>query len=757
MSRIVPLPTHGTNADANGEAEGETAVIEMQVTESPMRRHQRDNENDDEAEEEMKEEKEKMDTTTILSPSIPMTSPPRSTLAPPTATLTRLQTPSAPSRNLPLASPSMAQLSLHDGDGGGVGIHAPFSPSMLMASSASPAMARSGEEEKRGHHTTASSSVGRDIENEMEMVIASHRSMRNTSNPPAAVATVEVSQSNKRSGGGLLGGLLSSRRSRPVGDSSGSSAAVAASAGNAAKAASPSHASSASVPIIHRLPRLPPPLRIALVGASKVGKTQIINRLVNKCYDRVYRPTMNVAISSTVLHCAGQSYAVELWDIPSHPSSIDDSILSKIVHLMDGGFIVTDGTELRSFTPVKALSQAFAQVNIERLSENLAVMGAEDLSPHSIIGPDGRSVLVSCFPVVLFTNKADSDRCQVTRQDALESAAHYKLTYGYLGSALTNKSMFHGMSKPSIPPPPVGATAAAVLASAGQMHLHPADGCIQQAFTFLVGEMLRYQHLIASTPSLSAAAVAAAHMHARTSSTGSSLLGTSRSILNRSSQRGGGGGGIMMGSGAGGDASSRTVNTHNVSYGQHRDVPSRSRAAHHARLTSHTMTSLVASSRVANLMLSSIHGEGIGTALPKALADLQTLSPRAAGGNNSNSHAPWGQSTNAATATATASISAAGHGKGAGNHNLDAIAAAAQAAGRRGSLAQLRTMDAIKQQLEDEEEEEDEEEDEHADEDEEHEDEDENDPDADDDEEGKEELVATRSQPPHATVAVSIG
>lgn len=42
---------------------------------------------------------------------------------------------------------------------------------------------------------------------------------------------------------------------------------------------------------IERMPSLPQPLRIAVVGAAKAGKTQIINRLITGCYDRNYNPT----------------------------------------------------------------------------------------------------------------------------------------------------------------------------------------------------------------------------------------------------------------------------------------------------------------------------------------------------------------------------------------------------------------------------------------------------------------------------------
>jgi hypothetical protein len=198
----------------------------------------------------------------------------------------------------------------------------------------------------------------------------------------------------------------------------------------------------------------------------------------------------------------GHTYQVEIWDIPASTNQeefLRDAYLSQ----MDGAMIVTDSTDLKSFQHIRKWADLFQDEHLSRLSDNLAAMGTEDETAHALPGLDGKSVPVSTFPVILFANKVDSDKCTLTRQDILESASHFKLSYGALGSALVNKPLTANGGA-AIPPSanvsPAVAHCAAQLAS-----LSPHDSAVDQSFHLLLGELLRFQHFRAVTPALAGA------------------------------------------------------------------------------------------------------------------------------------------------------------------------------------------------------------------------------------------------------------
>ena len=251
----------------------------------------------------------------------------------------------------------------------------------------------------------------------------------------------------------------------------------------------------------------------------------------------------------------GHSYAVEVWDIPGDTKS-EDLFRSQYLPQMDGALIVADAADLRSFQCVRKWADLFAETALLRLADNLAALGldenaseADSLGAHSLRSgggggndPQGRGgsqvqqQLVSTLPVVLFANKSESEKRTLSPQDIADSARHFKLSAGLLGSALVNKSVLPVGTPVPLQYLPFGAQQAAAAAAAAvaapggagagslsSLQLHPSDSGVDQTFHFLLGEMLKYQHLISVTPALArvqapaavAAAAAAQTMSAR--------------------------------------------------------------------------------------------------------------------------------------------------------------------------------------------------------------------------------------------------
>jgi small GTP-binding protein len=55
-------------------------------------------------------------------------------------------------------------------------------------------------------------------------------------------------------------------------------------------------------------------VKVVFLGSTSVGKTSIINRAVNKEFDRAVENTVSVAFTSQVFHCASGSANLQIWD-----------------------------------------------------------------------------------------------------------------------------------------------------------------------------------------------------------------------------------------------------------------------------------------------------------------------------------------------------------------------------------------------------------------------------------------------------------
>lgn len=67
---------------------------------------------------------------------------------------------------------------------------------------------------------------------------------------------------------------------------------------------------------IDKMPTLPPPFRIAIVGASKSGKTQLVNRYLTGMYDRNYNPTNKSETDTRRLHTVRHQQGPKLYLSP---------------------------------------------------------------------------------------------------------------------------------------------------------------------------------------------------------------------------------------------------------------------------------------------------------------------------------------------------------------------------------------------------------------------------------------------------------
>ena len=82
--------------------------------------------------------------------------------------------------------------------------------------------------------------------------------------------------------------------------------------------------------------------KVALLGASGVGKTSLVRRYVESLFDDAYLTTIGVKIDKKVVSAAGQDVTLVLWDVAGAEERF--SVPSSYVRGASGVLLVADGT-----------------------------------------------------------------------------------------------------------------------------------------------------------------------------------------------------------------------------------------------------------------------------------------------------------------------------------------------------------------------------------------------------------------------------
>ncbi len=88
--------------------------------------------------------------------------------------------------------------------------------------------------------------------------------------------------------------------------------------------------------------------KVALLGASGVGKTSLVRRYVESLFDDAYLTTIGVKIDKKVVSAAGQDVTLVLWDVAGAEERF--SVPSSYVRGASGVLLVADGTRPETLT-----------------------------------------------------------------------------------------------------------------------------------------------------------------------------------------------------------------------------------------------------------------------------------------------------------------------------------------------------------------------------------------------------------------------
>tara|TARA_B110000483_G_scaffold211582_1_gene259418 strand:- start:1890 stop:2567 length:678 start_codon:yes stop_codon:yes gene_type:complete len=138
-------------------------------------------------------------------------------------------------------------------------------------------------------------------------------------------------------------------------------------------------------------------LKIIFVGDTSVGKTTIMNRILNKGISHDHQPTVGVDFRTMCVNVNTQQVKLTLWDTAGQEKF--RSIISNYFRNTAGGFVVFDKTNTISFDNLH-----YWILEVQRSS------------------PDAHLIVIG--------NKSDSTKnCQITTEDATSFCDKYNIQY----------------------------------------------------------------------------------------------------------------------------------------------------------------------------------------------------------------------------------------------------------------------------------------------------------------------------------------
>lgn len=93
--------------------------------------------------------------------------------------------------------------------------------------------------------------------------------------------------------------------------------------------------------------------KIALLGASGVGKTSLVRRFVASIFDEKYLTTIGVKVDKRAVRVGAEDVALMIWDVAGAEEHF--SVPSAYVKGASGYLLVADGTRLETFAAAAAI------------------------------------------------------------------------------------------------------------------------------------------------------------------------------------------------------------------------------------------------------------------------------------------------------------------------------------------------------------------------------------------------------------------
>lgn len=93
--------------------------------------------------------------------------------------------------------------------------------------------------------------------------------------------------------------------------------------------------------------------KIALLGASGVGKTSLVRRFVASMFDEKYLTTIGVKVDKKAVRVGAQDVTLMVWDIAGAEEHF--SVPSAYVKGASGYLLVADGTRIDTFAAAAAI------------------------------------------------------------------------------------------------------------------------------------------------------------------------------------------------------------------------------------------------------------------------------------------------------------------------------------------------------------------------------------------------------------------
>ena len=111
-----------------------------------------------------------------------------------------------------------------------------------------------------------------------------------------------------------------------------------------------------------------PNIKILFIGASKVGKTSLIERYRNNTFNAEIKPTVGINYHEVEIELKNKKFNIQLFDI-----SGDDKyykIITGYLKNAHGVFLVYDVTDKKSFEQIKIWRKKFQDVNKDNKKQN---------------------------------------------------------------------------------------------------------------------------------------------------------------------------------------------------------------------------------------------------------------------------------------------------------------------------------------------------------------------------------------------------
>ena len=93
--------------------------------------------------------------------------------------------------------------------------------------------------------------------------------------------------------------------------------------------------------------------KIALLGASGVGKTSLVRRFVASIFDEKYLTTIGVKVDKRAVRVGAEDVALMIWDVAGAEEHF--TVPSAYVKGASGYLLVADGTRIETFAAAAAI------------------------------------------------------------------------------------------------------------------------------------------------------------------------------------------------------------------------------------------------------------------------------------------------------------------------------------------------------------------------------------------------------------------